>query len=86
MPPPTLNSEEPVSFLGVVGASGVPSAPCPARGVSPWPGVESARKTPCLSPVEKPICTVWTHGLALRSLSIGRTSGDSSARCRRPRR
>ena len=67
---------------GCVGGA-VSTMSCP--GVSPWPGVESARKTPCLSPVEKPICTVRTHGLALRSLSIGRTSGDSSARCRCPR-
>ena len=43
-----------VSFLGVVGASGVPSPPCPVRGVSPWPGVESARETPCVSPVDMP--------------------------------
>ena len=41
-------------LLGVVGASGVPSPPCPVRGVSPWPGVESARDTPCVSPVDMP--------------------------------
>lgn len=31
--------------------------------VSAWPVVESARETPCVSPVEMPICTVRTHGL-----------------------
>ena len=70
-------------LLGCVGGA-VSTLSCP--GGSPWPGVESARETPCLSPVEMPICTVRTHGLALRSLSIGWTSVESSVRCRRPRR
>ena len=73
------------SFGEMVDASGCRLYLVLPGRVSAWPAVESARETPCLSPVEKPICTVRTHGLALRSLSIGRTSGDSSARCRRPR-
>lgn len=45
---------------GCVGGA-VRTLSCP--GVPPWPGVESAREMPCVSPVEMPICTVRTHGL-----------------------
>lgn len=50
-------------FWEVVGASGCRLHLVLPGRVSAWPGVESAREMPCVSPVEMPIYTVRTHGL-----------------------